>query len=226
MAKQQSTGKCSYCEGTFIKGRMSKHLEACDKRMEAAEEVPGAGRGSVRAATLYHIQVEGTHTPMYWMHIEIPSDLNLADLDQFLRDIWLECCGHMSAFDIAGEVYYSSIVESGDKGMNYRLDRVIKPGTQFEHEYDFGTTTYLTLKVIGEREAQVRGQVVQVMARNDPPPWACEVCGKPATDVCAECSYEGSGWLCEEHALEHECGEDMLLPVVNSPRVGMCGYTG
>lgn len=24
----------------------------------------------------------------------------------------------------------------------------------------------------------------------------------------------------------HECGEDMLLPVVNSPRVGMCDYTG
>jgi hypothetical protein len=24
----------------------------------------------------------------------------------------------------------------------------------------------------------------------------------------------------------HECGEEMLLPVVNSPRVAMCGYTG
>jgi len=25
---------------------------------------------------------------------------------------------------------------------------------------------------------------------------------------------------------DHERGEKMLLPVVNSPRVGMCGYTG
>jgi hypothetical protein len=45
----------------------------------------------------------------------------------------------------------------------------------------------------------------------EPPLISCEVCGKPATEVCAG---------------EHECGEEMLLPVVNSPRVGMCGYTG
>jgi len=34
------------------------------------------------------------------------------------------------------------------------------------------------------------------------------------------------GWLCDECAPKHKCGEDMLLPVVNSPRVGKCGYTG
>jgi len=32
--------------------------------------------------------------------------------------------------------------------------------------------------------------------------------------------------VCEGCAGEHECGEEMLLPVVNSPRVGMCGYEG
>ena len=25
---------------------------------------------------------------------------------------------------------------------------------------------------------------------------------------------------------EHECGAEVLLPVVNSPRVGVCGYSG
>ena len=34
------------------------------------------------------------------------------------------------------------------------------------------------------------------------------------------------GWLCQSCADEHECGEDMLLPVVNSPRTGVCGYAG
>ena len=33
------------------------------------------------------------------------------------------------------------------------------------------------------------------------------------------------GWLCEAHAEKHR-HQDMFLPVVNSPRVGMCGYTG
>jgi hypothetical protein len=25
---------------------------------------------------------------------------------------------------------------------------------------------------------------------------------------------------------DHECGEEMLLPMANSPRAGVCGYTG
>jgi hypothetical protein len=32
--------------------------------------------------------------------------------------------------------------------------------------------------------------------------------------------------LCQACAEDHECGEDMQLPVVNSPRVGVCGYAG
>jgi hypothetical protein len=58
------------------------------------------------------------------------------------------------------------------------------------------------------------------LASNEPPLIFCEVCGEPATEVCAQCVYEGAGWLCDA------CGEEMLLPVVNFPRVGMCGYTG
>lgn len=28
----------------------------------------------------------------------------LDDLDQFIRDIWVECCGHLSAFYIEGKM--------------------------------------------------------------------------------------------------------------------------
>lgn len=44
--------------------------------------------------------------------------------------------------------------------------------------------------------------------------------------VCSICIYEGKGWVCDECAPEHECEEEMFLPVVNSPRVGMCAYYG
>ena len=54
----------------------------------------------------------------------------------------------------------------------------------------------------------------------------CGVCGKPATQVCTECMWENTGWLCDECASKHDTDEEMFLPVVNSPRVGMCGYTG
>ena len=45
--------------------------------------------------------------PMYWLHIEIPAKATLEDLDHFLRAVWLECCGHLSSFDIADETFIS-----------------------------------------------------------------------------------------------------------------------
>ena len=54
----------------------------------------------------------------------------------------------------------------------------------------------------------------------------CEACGKTVSQVCSECIYEGAGWLWDDLAEDHKCGEDMLFPVVNFPRVGVCGYCG
>ena len=45
------------------------------------------------------------------LSFEIKSEASLRQLDTFLRRIWLECCGHMSAFHI-GSLRYSSIVDN------------------------------------------------------------------------------------------------------------------
>ncbi len=229
MTGKQSRGTCNYCEKDYAKGGMTRHLAACEKRKIASSEVMGSGKGKIRTATIYHIRVECPYLPMYWMYIEIPADLTLAVLDQFLRDIWLECCGHLSAFYIGGRTYHSYpelAQDYGEKTMSVQIANALKPGMDFRHEYDFGTTTELALKVISQREGQARGTVVQIMARNDPPVLPCEVCGEPSVAVCPMCMYEGKGWVCEKHAPKHKCGEEMLLPVVNSPRTGECGYTG
>ena len=110
--------------------------------------------------------------------------------------------------------------------MDVRLDEVLNPGQACSYEYDFGSTTELTLKVISEREVQAKEKAIQVLARNTPPAILCEVCGKSATEVCSQCIFDNKGWLCDDCEEDHECGEEMLLPVVNSPRVGMCAYTG
>ena len=39
------------------------------------------------------------HDRDYWLIIECKENTLLQELDQFLRDIWLECCGHMSIFN-------------------------------------------------------------------------------------------------------------------------------
>jgi hypothetical protein len=178
--------------------------------------------------TAFHLLVEGG-AKLYWLHLAVAPDAPLSSLDTFLRQIWLECCGHMSAFSI-GNARYSGhpMNEMGDKSTRVPAGKILSVGEKFSYEYDFGTTTELALKVVGMRQTEAKRQAVQLLARNAPPPIHCDECGPEtlATQVCTQCLWNGSGWVCEDCAETHECGEEMLLPVVNSPRVGMCGYTG
>lgn len=214
MARTKSNGKCSLCGGNFSKAAMGKHLKSCRQK----EDTPKAQKG-------FHLVVEGRHSPGYWMHLEVPAKTTLEEIDHFLRDIWLECCGHLSAFTIEGKEYSFSPMGI-EEGIDVAIGKLLSPGMKFYHEYDFGTTTELTLRVLSEEKVKAGDEPIRLLARNDSPKIACDECEKAATQVCVECMWEGGGWLCDECAQEHECGEEMLLPVVNSPRVGMCGYTG
>lgn len=226
MARQISRGICTLCQGEFSKATMTRHLEVCQRRADEA-----AGRRPGRTMKHFHLLVEGYGLPMYWLHLEVRTGIALADLDEFFRGIWLECCGHLSAFKIEGRRYSSSTgslfgAESGGQGMRTRLDHVFYPGLQCSYEYDFGTTTELRLRVLAEETREAAGQSIRLLARNTPPSLLCNTCGKPAVSVCTQCSYEEGSWLCADCAREHRCGDSLLLPVVNSPRVGVCGYTG
>ena len=234
MPRTSSQGTCYLCNSTVSKAAMKKHLDTCQgKGVPAATTSSPSSPSSQKSqrGKGFLLLVEGYRMPEYWMYLEAPAQATLGDLDKLLRNTWLECCGHLSAFEIAG-VSYSSDAEmasgwdSGDKSMKIKLDKVLEPGMKLSHEYDFGTTTELSLKVLSEREGGVKGKSIRILARNEAPVILCQSCGKPATQVCSQCVYDGEGWLCDECAEEHECGEEMFLPVVNSPRVGMCGYTG
>jgi hypothetical protein len=101
MTKRISIGTCALCQGEFSRASMTKHLEACQRR--ASEAKRSAGHKPGRTMKHFHLVVEGRELPMYWMHLEVRTGITLADLDAFLRETWLECCGHMSAFQIGGQ---------------------------------------------------------------------------------------------------------------------------
>lgn len=219
MVKQQSQGKCLLCNLMLGKAGMTKHLKSCIQN--------SANRNKTNNKKFFHILVEGQGFAEYWLHIKASANAKLNNLDGFLRDVWLECCGHMSAFEIEGSRYSSSpMKEYDEKGMSGKLGDILNSNTKFSHEYDFGTTTALVLKVVSEVETEIKGKSIQLLSRNDPPVITCDNCKNEATHVCAECAYSEKGWVCDKCGPDHECGEDTLLPVANSPRVGMCGYTG
>ena len=224
MSKQTSTGKCGLCGKNFGKAAMTRHLKTCD--LDGAK-APAVSKTEQPAGSAFHLLVEARHSAAYWMHLAVPAESQLAKLDNFLRGAWLECCGHLSSFTIGGEHYSSSPMDSDESGMEIRLGRVLQTGTVFFHEYDFGSTTELKLKVLGPWEGGTKKGVIKALARNDAPYVACNNCGtQQAAQICTECACDDKGWLCDACAADHECGEDMFLPVVNSPRAGVCGYTG
>lgn len=134
-------------------------------------------------------------------------------------------------------MFVSSIeAEYAEQDMGYRLGKVLKVGAKFSYTYDFGSSTDLSLKVIAEREGTMTNvnedddDTVQIMSRNEEPVIPCRNCGKPATRVVPGYYSVSLGALCDTCKLEGDeknyfSGEE-LLPIVNSPRVGVCGYTG
>lgn len=209
-----SRGVCALCKGEFPKNGMTKHIAKCPQRKSGSD-------------SRFHIVVQGRYLPQYWLHVEAKPTARLSDLDRFLRDIWLECCGHMSSFDIEGQEYlYSQTFSSEAESMEVPLGKVLSPGLKFRHTYDFGTSTELDLRVVGELLGVPGKGKIHLLARNIAVCFECGKCGKPATQLCSECSWENDTWLCDACGAEHKCGEEMLLPIVNSPRIGQCAYTG
>ncbi len=217
----QTNGTCSLCNSSFSKTKMKTHLKSCIKKHAA----PSGKQKPTKK--VFQILARGISLHEYWIYFEVPANIKLERIDSFLRKTWVECCGHLSAFTIKNKIYQSMPDEYfDDLSMNYSLDELMEQGTTFSYEYDFGSTTQLDLKIISEYQVENAKNSIKILARNDPPLILCENCGNPATYICTYCEYPDEGWLCDECAVGHECGEEMLLPVVNSPRVGVCGYVG
>ena len=222
MMEIKDEGTCRFCLKTFAGRSIGRHLVACKVKKQNDSERAAKGKKTI---PIYHIKI-WSYKP-FWLHIEAKSTTKLADLDHFLRGIWLECCGHLSEFTING-VRYSADAVGDDwwgvesKSMDASLKKVLGVKDKFEYEYDFGSTTYLEGQVAAEREG-VQREKIRILARNTPLRLPCNTCGGEATEI----DVENERFYCDT-CFEAEFGDEyeMALPVVNSPRMGVCGYTG
>lgn len=211
MECQFPKSKCNLCNREFTQRGITKHIKSCINK----QLVENSGENCL------YIVVQGSFEPYYFFHLLISETATLHDLDKFLRKKWLECCGHMSAF--TREKWGQDIP------MPQRINETVFQGDTLEYQYDFGSTTKLEIKCIGSFNVVFKGdEKIQILSRNSQPLIPCDECEEyPATQICTICQYEEGGWLCERCAKEHDCGEDLgFLPVVNSPRCGVCAYVG
>ena len=212
----ETTGICKICKAAITRKGRNRHLVSCFKK-----------NNKIGDNYYFLLSVEGKYEPHYWMNIIFNKNWKLKKLDSFLREMWLECCGHLSEFDINGAIY--SVSPDGEfdaNSMNYKIGDILNVKDKFLHTYDFGSSTELVLKVLNEFSIDKEFKSPEIIARNHMPEIKCNNCDNLATNVCSDCIYEDSGWLCDKCSTNHDCGEEMLMPVINSPRVGVCGYCG
>lgn len=222
-ATNESYGVCVNCGAREASAGMIDHLRGCL-----------SARSGHGWTAMVQMRVEAVDAPHFWMDLEVEAGAQLSRLDDFLRATWLECCGHMSAFHI-GRYMYSSTgpvgppLSASERAMTIPLSEVLPaPGTAFRYEYDFGSTTRLVLHAWGRREGTRERKGIRLLARNEARVWRCIECTEVATAVCPYCRDTGDGTFCATHARRHDCsgeGQDVFLPIVNSPRMGVCGYT-
>ncbi len=110
-----------------------------------------------------------------------------------------------------------------DRSMEVALDRVLTVGQKFSYLYDYGSSTYITLRVIAEREGMIPNQQdpVHVLARNTAPTFPCSVCGKPATTVAMGYFTDIAERVFCTACAKKQGEEGEMLPLINSPRVGV-----
>ncbi len=124
MPSIRSKGKCRFCSGEYTKAGMTKHLLACKARSAA---ISAPGERKARQDRLFQLLVSDRYAKAYWMHIELPADAMLDDLDSFLRETWVECCGHLSAFRIGGTSFRDSERTNHPCSLAERCQQTISP---------------------------------------------------------------------------------------------------
>ena len=173
----------------------------------------------------------------FWLYLRVHATATLRDIDLLIRLMWVECCGHLSAFR-AGDTTYAvmktEIDEPDTKTMEESAAAVLKEHRTLGYEYDFGSTTALVVRPAGACSAAGMKRTAEVVARNSALKLDCGTCGAKgaAALICPECVWgDQSPLLCRKCSKRHEhegepADTSIYLPVVNSPRMGVCNYRG
>lgn len=241
--KLTSEGKCLFCSKLYKKAGINRHLQ---KHLEqkAIEGRPGK-------SFLVKVETDKSwgSTP-YFLSLWLDGETKMKDLDFFLKRIWLECCGHMSSFinpkerstyggmanffdidDFFEKGKNSMEAQNGEVPMSKKAKVVFEEKLTLDYAYDFGSTTALQITALHEYPVKADQKIV-LLSRNEPLALMCSSCGKkPATQICSICSCQEQAQFCEKCALKHakQCDdfdEYAAMPIVNSPRMGVCAYAG
>lgn len=221
---QATIGRCFLCGRSLPQEGMADHLLACCPQ-----------KGGEEPLFLFHIR-DADFPETFWLFLEMPQEAALAALDDVLRRVWVDCCGHASTFVIDGVTYgrrpRASIVDlvldeqTHVAPMNPSLAELLTVGQEIDYAYDEVWPTELKVRLLAAYPGETPEEGFRIVARNYKPPRTCRLCDRQAEWLLT------NAWplepYCDAHARAHPAWTtpDAFLPYVNSPRVGLCVYRG
>ena len=155
MEYQTPKSRCSLCDSEFKRQGLTRHIKSClTKHLQKPSKA--------EPRNLVYLNIYDPFNTDYFLHLLIAGKSSLKVLDSFLRDIWLECCGHMSSF---------SRRKYGDEiKMNHKVEDIFMPGVELNYQYDFGSTTELAIKAVDNYHgATIGNKKIQIITRNAQP---------------------------------------------------------
>jgi len=146
----------------------------------------------------------------YYIYAIINPKTTFATIDNYLRNKWLNCCGHLSNF------------ECEKKQISKRATFKTYADKDIIYEYDMGSTTTIYMQksiLIKSDKEPLKTTYLHNVLQNDPFKFNCKICDKPA-------SYHDGVYqfVCETH--KDKADNYLLTQIVNSPRMGERCFDG
>ena len=135
-----------------------------------------------REQRLVQVRAMASGLPAYRLDLEVKADVKLEALDRFLRQLWLECCGHLSVFRIGGGELLLSGVPTWGSRVRSALFADSRPSAAWVPRIGdalplsggpvirirFGSTTTLKLSVMTERTGRPGRSDTPARAKHPP----------------------------------------------------------
>jgi len=210
MIPPKSPGTCSICHEKVKGPLFDGHLDSCLQKLEWGEpDEPGL-----------LIRVMDAYKRRFWLTVLAGPKTTLSDLDRLIKDVWVSCCGHLSAFSI-GNISFNSDGEG--EGMDVYVKDVMYPGDTCKYRYDFGSSTILTVIALRRVKISPPGDGLVLLGQNCKLHRKCSVCGTEATTYYQKQWDEKPSFLCDSCSESSPLDSEWLYGIGNSPRNGICG---
>lgn len=166
---KSSKGGCRACNSIIPAGKCGSHLGTCDrigKYIVNEQNVEGS------KGYILHLKSK-TRGKIYWMTVAAPNTATLLNLDEFMRQVWFQCCaGHYSTFSGTQRPRRSL-------GKSLNLDNLLNDEgkSQFTYTFDFADSCEIVGEIILKIDSPVLPtNQIMVLMRNVEPTIYCYNC--------------------------------------------------